>query len=156
VKVAFDTSVLVPALTPALPAHADAYPWVRAAQQGRVQGVMSWHAYAETWAVLTRLPIRPAPTPAAARDSLASLRKAIRRLPLDERAYVDAVARCVERGLRSGAIFDALHVVCAERARADVIVTANVEDFERLVMSSGLRVLSSAASPDDVAKRTRR
>ena len=47
-KVAFDTSVLVPALTPALPAHAHAYAWVRAAVDGRLQGVMSWHAFAES------------------------------------------------------------------------------------------------------------
>ena len=117
---------------------------------------MSWHAFAETWAVLTRLPIKPAPTPTAASDSLASLRKAIRCLPLDERAYVAAVARCVDRGLRSGAIFDALHVVCAERARADVIVTANVSDFERLVVSGGPRVVSCATSPEDAARRPRR
>jgi predicted nucleic acid-binding protein len=156
VKVAFDTSVLVPALTPALPAHAAAYAWVRAAAEGRLQGVMSWHAFAESWAVLTRLPIRPAPSPATARDSLASLRKAIRRLPLDGSAYDAAVDRCVERGLRSGSVFDALHVVCAERAGADLIVTNDVEDFERLVVAGGLRVVACDTPPETIAKRFRR
>jgi predicted nucleic acid-binding protein len=154
-KVAFDTSVLVPALTPALPAHAAAYAWVRAAADGRLQGVMSWHALAETWAVLTRLPIKPAPSPAAARDSLASLRKAIRRLPLDGGAYEAAVARCIDRGLRSGVVFDALHVICAERADVHVIVTADVGDFEQLVVSGSPRVVSCDASPDATARRVR-
>jgi predicted nucleic acid-binding protein len=156
VKVAFDTSVLVPALIPALPAHAAAYAWVRAAAEGRVQGVMSWHAFAESWAVLTRLPIRPAPSAATARDSLASLRKAIRRLPLDGADYEAAIDRCVDRGLRSGAVFDALHVLCAERAGADLIVTNDVEDFERLVVAGGLRVIACDTPPETIARRRRR
>lgn len=151
-KVAFDTSVLVPALAPALPAHAAAYAWIRAAMDGTLQGVMSWHAFAETWAVLTRLPIKPAPSPAAARDSLTSLRSTIHRLPLDGRAYDAAVARCVDLGLRSGAVFDALHVISAERAGADVIVTADVDDFERLLVSGSPRVVSCAASPEATAR----
>jgi predicted nucleic acid-binding protein len=155
-KVAFDTSVLVPALVPALPAHASAYTWVRAALDGRIHGVMSGHAFAESWAVLTRLPIRPVPTPAAARDSLASLGKAIERRPLDGRAYDAAIARCIDRGLRSGAVFDALHVISAERARAELIVTADVDDFERLVISGSLRVVSCDHSPEAIAGRVRR
>jgi predicted nucleic acid-binding protein len=154
-KVAFDTSVLVPALVPALPAHGAAYAWVRATQEGRLQGIMSWHAFAEAWAVLTRLPIKPSPTPAAARDSLDSLRKAIRHLSLDQGAYKAAVARCVDRGLRSGAVFDALHVICAERAGADLLVTADVDDFERLVISGGPRVVSCEALPEAAMKRVR-
>ncbi len=154
-KVAFDTSVLVPALTPALPAHTAAYGWVRAALDGRVRGVMSWHAVAETWAVLTRLPIKPVPSPSAARDSLASLRTVIHCLPLDARIYDAAVARCVDRGLRSGAVFDALHVICAERARADVLVTTDMADFERLVRSGGPRIVSCDTSPEATARRLR-
>ncbi|HYC55253.1 MAG TPA: PIN domain-containing protein [Candidatus Binatia bacterium] len=155
-KVAFDTSVLVPALIPALPAHADSYSWVCAAVDGRIDGVMSWHAFAETWAVLTRLPMQPAPTPASARAALESLRKAIRRIPVDGATYDAAVARCIERGLRSGAIFDALHVICAEKAGANVIVTADVSDFERLVGADGPAVVAASTAPEAVAKRRRR
>jgi predicted nucleic acid-binding protein len=156
VKVAFDTSVLVPALTPALPEHAAAYAWVRAAAERRLQGVTSWHAFAESWAVLTRLPIRPPPSPAVARASLASLAKAIRRLPLDGATYEAAIDRCVERGLRSGAVFDALHVVAAERAGADVLVTNDVDDFERLVVAGSPRIVACEQDPATVAKRVRR
>jgi predicted nucleic acid-binding protein len=156
VRVAFDTSVLVAALAPALPAHASAYAWVRAALGRRIEGFMSWHAFAETWAVLTRLPITPAPTPATARDSLASLRKFVRCRPLDASAYEAAVMRCVERGLRSGAIFDALHVVCAERGKADVLVTADVADFQRLADGDALRIVSHDVPPESITSKTRR
>lgn len=156
-KVAFDTSVLVPALVPPLPDHDAAYAWVRAAQEGRFDGIMSWHAFAETWSVLTRIPnLRPAPTPAAARESLASLEKVIRRRPLGAAAYQAAVDRCVERGLRSGAIFDALHLICAENEGADVLVTANLDHFERLAVTGGPRIVSPAASVESVAKADRK
>jgi predicted nucleic acid-binding protein len=142
VKVLFDTSVLVPALTPALPGHAAAYRWLSAAVTGRIEGIMSLHAFAEAWSVLTRLPIKPAPTPEAVGESLASLEHAIERRPLDGRAYLAASRRCAERGLRSGAIFEALHLICAERARADAIVTENVQHFERLREETSPRIIS--------------
>jgi predicted nucleic acid-binding protein len=142
VKVLFDTSVLVPALTPALPCHAAAYRWLSAAVSGRIEGIMSWHAFAEAWSVLTRLPIKPALAPAAVQESLASLENVIERRALDGRAYLAASRRCAERGLRSGAIFDALHLICAERARADAIVTENVQYFERLREEASPRIIS--------------
>lgn len=141
-KALFDTSVLVPALTPSLPGHAPAYTWLAAAIEGRIKAIMSWHAFAEAWSVLTRLPLKPPVSPAAVEESLSSLEKVVQRRPLDGRAYLTASRRCAERGLRSGAIFDALHLVCAERERADAVVTANVKDFERLLTPSSPRIIS--------------
>jgi predicted nucleic acid-binding protein len=146
-KVAFDTSVLVPALVPALPGHAAAYAWISAAADGRIDGIMSWHAFAEAWAVLTRIPnIRPAPTPGTARDSLMSLEKIIRRRPVDARTYEAAVDLCVDKGLRSGAIFDALHLICARREQADGFVTGNLRDFQRLAGDADPRIVSTETS----------
>jgi predicted nucleic acid-binding protein len=53
-------------------------------------------------------------------------------------------------------VFDALHVACAERAGADLIVTNDVDDFERLVVAGGLRVVACDASPETIARRFRR
>jgi hypothetical protein len=41
-------------------------------------------------------------------------------------------------GLRSGAIFDALHLVAAERAEVDALLTFNLKDFLRF--SPSIRV----------------
>jgi len=153
-KVAFDTSVIVPALMPALPEHARAYLWLRAARAGRFEATMSWHAFAEAWSVLTRIPVRPLPTAAAARDSLASIEKVIRPRALDASAYRTAAQRCVDQGLRSGAIFDALHLVSAERERAEVFVTANVGDFQRLVTADSPRVVGLDTGPDAALRRS--
>jgi len=155
-KIAFDTSVVVPALTPALPEHARAYPWLRAARERRIEATMSWHAFAEVWSVLTRIPVRPAPTPGAARESLASIEKVIRPRPLDASAYHAALQRCVDLGLRSGAMFDALHLVSAERERAEVFVTANVADFARLATDGGPRIVGLDTPLDAVVGRARR
>jgi predicted nucleic acid-binding protein len=155
-KVAFDTSVIVPALMPALPEHERAYPWLRAAHDRRIEATMSWHAFAEVWSVLTRIPVRPTPTGALARDSLASIEKVIRPRPLDTAAYRAATERCVEQGLRSGAIFDALHLVSAESERADVFVTANVADFERLITKASPRIVGLDVALESVVRRSRK
>jgi predicted nucleic acid-binding protein len=153
-KVAFDTSVIVPALVPALPMHSAAYAWIRAAVEQRIEGSMSWHAFAEAWAVITRIPnLKPAPTPATARDSLSSLQKAVRRSPLGPRVYQAAVERCVERGLRSGAVFDALHLVAAERQGAQLFVTANVRHFERLASDESPRILPPDTPPEEAVRK---
>jgi predicted nucleic acid-binding protein len=59
VKVAFDTSILVPAVVAGHRHHARAQCWLRAVETGRLEGTASWHAMSETWSVLTRLSVRP-------------------------------------------------------------------------------------------------
>lgn len=46
--------------------------------------------------------------------------------------YRDALDRCTSKGLRSGAIFDAVHLATAEAAGAEALVTFNERDFVRL------------------------
>lgn len=53
--------------------------------------------------------------------------------------YRAALARVASLGLRSGAIYDALHVRCAERAGCHRIITSNTADFSTLV-PSGIEV----------------
>ena len=45
--------------------------------------------------------------------------------------YVAAIERCSSRSLKSGAVYDALHLVEAERAGADLMLTFNPSDFLR-------------------------
>jgi hypothetical protein len=46
--------------------------------------------------------------------------------------YADALARCAAHGLKSGVVFDALHLLDAERAGAEAFLTFNASDFLRL------------------------
>ena len=58
-----------------------------------------------------------------------------------------ATERCASRGLKSGVIYDALHLVEAERTGADVFLTFNPSDFERLAAGSKPRIVVPPAPP---------
>lgn len=130
-KVAFDTSVLVAALVSAHPSHTLAIPWLKRARRKEFHGVANVHAMSETYAVLTRLPLGPRPSPAQVWETLRAI-EGLEWTPAEPALYREAIGRCAERGLRSGAVFDALHLVAAERAQADRLLTFNIADFERL------------------------
>ena len=129
-KVALDTSVVVAGLVEDHPHHARAAYWLRARR--KVQCVASWHAYAEAWAVLTALPIEPRVTGDVAAGVLERLRRTVSFVSPRTTTYPAAVARCSARGLRSGAVYDALHLVTAEAEGSDLFLTFNVQDFARL------------------------
>jgi predicted nucleic acid-binding protein len=46
--------------------------------------------------------------------------------------YLNALQRAADRGLESGAVYDVLHVLCAEKASADELRTFNGRDFRRM------------------------
>lgn len=129
-KVAIDTSVLVAAVVAAHPKHAVARPWLAAGADR--ERIVCWHGYAETWSVLTAMPLEPRLSGESARTVLERLRRNVRFVAPTQRSYLAAAERCAARGLRSGAIFDALHLVVAEHADAEQLITFNLREFERL------------------------
>jgi predicted nucleic acid-binding protein len=143
VKAAFDTSVLVAAVVEGHPQHAAALSWVGARR--KLERVGSMHALAETWAVLTRLPMLDAPlSPGVARAVVDRLAKRIALTPPSAKLYAAALGRCEATGARSGAVFDALHLVTAEHAGVDVLLTFNLRDFERLAVATSPRIVDPA------------
>jgi predicted nucleic acid-binding protein len=151
-RVCFDTSVLVPALVAAHPLHARALCWVQAAATKEIEGVTAWHAAAETWSVLTRLPVSPHVTAGAAAQMVERLVQHVRPLAMTPALYRKAIQRCAERGAGSEAIFDALHLVAAEVSRSDVLVTLNPDDFERLAGERGPRIIVPPDPPRVTAR----
>ncbi len=131
-RLALDTSVLIAALVEPHPFHARAMPWLDEVASGRVEGECAWHALAETWAVLTRLPLEPPISPAVAAVALDRLCERVEPVESTGEVYRTALRRCADRGLRSGAIFDAIHLVTAENRQATALVTFNPGDFVRL------------------------
>lgn len=131
-KVAFDTSVLVAGLVASHPKFSLATVWLDALDSGEVEGFWTTHGLAETWSVLTRLPLESRVEPADVTSILETFAKICSPTDLLFEDYVDAASRSAEQGVRSGAIFDALHLVSAERAKVDVLLTFNESDLKRL------------------------
>jgi len=140
-KLAFDTSVLVAALVKPHRFHRRAIRWLEEVDGGRATAQCSWHAVAETWSVLTRLPLEPPVSPALAEVAVERLLTRIEPVEIDAGLYREAIRRCSRIGVRSGALFDALHLVCAESRSADGLVTFNPRDFERLRVADSPPVL---------------
>jgi predicted nucleic acid-binding protein len=133
-RVLLDTSVLVPALVPALPQHEKAAPHLESALRGETSLIISGHALAECYSSLTALPVSPAVTPGQARrlieKNVAEGAEEIVRLGGTE--YLTVLQRMTDLGLESGAVYDALHVLSAEKAAANELRTFNGKDFRRM------------------------
>lgn len=130
---AFDTSVLVAALSVAHDVHAVARSHLDEALDGQIRMVVSAHALAETYATLTVLQVRPRITPGHAwRLIEENVLRVARVVRLESDDYAAALRRMTRLGLASGAIYDALHVVAAEKADADALLTFNGRDFRRM------------------------
>ena len=129
-KVAFDTSVLVAAVLAAHRDHARALVWLSAVSAGAFDGVVSVHALGELWSVLTKLPVSPPISPRAALEAINDVLTRFEAVPLSVQIYREAIDRCTTKGLRSGAIFDALHLTIAESVGASALLTFNERDFQ--------------------------
>ena len=128
----FDTSVLVAALVDRLGSHEAAFQVFRRYTEGEHTGICSTHAVAECYATLTALPVAPRIAPEQARRLIEE--SVLRRLavsPLAADDYRTVLREVAALGLGSGAVYDALHARCAQKERADQILTYNLADFER-------------------------
>jgi predicted nucleic acid-binding protein len=147
-RVAFDTSVIL-AGSIAGHVHQDrAAAWFAAAQAGRFTAGATPHALAETWATATALPLEPPIAPALVQRMIDRFRSKVEILDLSWEDYHRAMQRCSDRGLRSGVVYDALHLVAAERWEAQVLLTFNLQDFERLATSGSPHILAPPDPPD--------
>lgn len=131
-KLAFDTSVLVAALVETHVHHPRTAPWTEAVTSGTVEAEITWHAVAETWSVLTRLPGALRLPPSTASLVIDRMLQTFRPVELSGAIYEAAFRRCAERSLGSGTVFDALHLASAEAREVDGFVTFNGADFEKL------------------------
>jgi len=146
--VAFDTSVLVASVLAHHPSHAFAWPWVEAVDQGKIEGTLAVHALAETYSVLTKVPGGLTPRDAAA--LVCRLPSIFRLSTAGTVLYTDALLRCASRGLKSGVVFDALHLLDAEQAGADIFLTFNASDFTRLAVESSPQVVVPSVPPPEI------
>lgn len=146
--VAFDTSVLVAAVIESHPLHARSRIWLHAVAKGTLKGLLCRHALAEIWSVLTRLPVTPA---LSSQEALSIVERLLENgltpIDLTHRSYDLALHRCADAGVRSGAIFDALHLVAAETAGAGLMLTFNIKDFRRVAKEVSPPILAPPDPP---------
>jgi len=88
---------------------------------------------------------------APAEQMVERLTEHIRPLAMTAVLYRQAMRRCAERGERSGAIFDALHLVAAEASQSEALITLNPADFERLAAKHGPRIIVPPDPPQITA-----
>lgn len=130
---AFGTSVLVAALSRSHEGHDVARLHLAEVLRGEDNMVVSTHAFAETYATLTVLPVRPRITPGQAQHLIRNnVQEPATIVDLDADDYMTVIGRMTELGLESGAIYDGLHVRSAEKAEADALLTFNGRDFRRM------------------------
>ena len=132
-KVFFDTSVLVAAVVDQLAQHERAFSCFAGLIEEGQEGVCSAHVLAECYATLTALPLARRVQPEEARTLIeTNFVERLTVLPLGVDDYRDAVRRVAALGPRSGVVYDALHLACAEQAGCDRVMTFNAKDFDRL------------------------
>jgi len=141
-KVLFDASVLVPALLPSHPMHGQAYPSLERALRGQLQIVLAAHTLAETYAVLSTLPVHPRIGPDQARHLVRQVTRAAQVVSLSAADYLGVLDAVAERGLTGGVIYDALLVQAAKKARADRLLTLDRTDFLRLWPEGESKIVS--------------
>jgi predicted nucleic acid-binding protein len=132
-KVFFDTSVLIPAMVDQLSNHARCFPTFIEYSENENEGFCSTHVLAECYSVMTTLPLRRRINPLDARQLVHDTvigRLTIIPLGIDE--YRKAIDRVSSKGLLSGIIYDALHLVAAEQVSCERIFTFNADHFRRL------------------------
>jgi len=140
-RVYFDTSVLVAGLVECHPDHARAMAWIDRVDRKEVRGVISLHGVAETWSVLTSLPLRPAIQGSTAlRLVREGLLARFEVAEADRRDYERVLEAAADREVRGGAVYDALHAAMARKARAEEILTLDLRDFRRVAPDYGSRV----------------
>lgn len=139
----FDTSVLVPALAQNHPRHAQAIGWLDAAREGRLELVLTSHALAETYSVLTSIPLKPRLSPATVWTALSvSVLNHAAFVDLGRQDYAVVIEGLVASGLGGGLIYDGLIARAAERAGVVQLVTFNTSHFEMVWPQGRDRIVS--------------
>ncbi len=132
-KVCFDTSVLVAAMVDQLANHEPAMEGFLRGLEAPRRGCCTTHALAECYATLTALPLPKRIQPLEARLMVEeNLVGRLEILEIGPDDYLEAMRRTSELGLLSGAVYDALHLVRAERAGCECLYTYNLRHFRRL------------------------
>jgi predicted nucleic acid-binding protein len=128
-KLFFDTSALVPVFYADHPDHdASAQAFLAAPKSQTFCGL---HSLGELYAVLTGLPLRPRIRGSVGAEIVRQVRERLTVVSLSEQEYVAAI-EAVQESIVGGAVHDAIIAAAAVKCGAEVLLTWNLRDFQRL------------------------
>jgi len=132
-NILLDTSVLVAAMVETHSAHETAFQCLRRMKNGEENGFAAAHSLAESFSVLTRLPVEPRISPAIALELIQNnVIDICTIVPLTAEDYKAVISHLSKRGLSGGVTYDALIVHAGIKAGVDRIITLNQKDFRRV------------------------
>ena len=137
-----DTSVVVPALLETHPSHTAASDWLRRAEIGEIDGIVSSHTLSEVYKVITGMNRRPRYTASQVMRIISD-----RVLPffdivtLEADEHIAAMEQLVRLDITGGTIYDGLIAYAAFKANAEQIVTFNQSHFRRVSAGLPLRIV---------------
>ena len=126
----FDTSVVIPALLDEHKNHEAAFHALQHCTSGENTVCCSTHTLAEFYSVVSAGRVA-AITPEDTGSLVEALVQQVSVVPLDADDYLAVIHDVAALGLKSGIIYDALHLRCAKKQGVDQILTYNLSDFER-------------------------
>ena len=130
------------------PNHDPAFYWLRKAKAKEIEGFICSHTLAESYAVLTKLPISPKISPDMAqrliRDNLLS---STRIIALTSKDYISVIDGLTGLGVSGGVIYDALIVQAAKKAKAELLLTLNIKDFKRVSPGHSIIIKTPSTLP---------
>lgn len=132
VKTLFDTSVLVSAFLANHPKHQSCTPWLHQVKTGQLQGIIATHTLAETYSVLTRLPVSPGISPMLAQQLIKENLQEFEVISLVAEDYHRVIDKMVALNLTGGPIYDALIAQSAIKTKVNQLFTLNPNHFTRL------------------------
>jgi len=132
-KILLDTSVLVAALIETHPSHQSAFRWLEQINDKTHEGFVSAHSLAELYAILTRLPVKPAISPRESQELIKfSVTNVCQIVALTAQDYDKVIEHLASLGIIGGAVYDSLIMHVASKIEVDAIITLNEKDFQRV------------------------
>ncbi len=128
-----DTSVFIAASLKDHPMHLSSFELLSRVKKEKSGRFVCSHTLAEVYATLTAYPVTPMISPVLGEkfieENILSSFQIVDLQPVD---YREAIQRVRARGLRSGAIYDALIYQAAKKSGAKKLYTWDLGDFKRL------------------------
>ncbi len=136
-KVLFDTSVLVAALVNVHQAYERSFSWLKKTKSGEIDFLVCAHTLSELYSVLTTLPVSPKITPALAHRLIKeNIESSASIVELTSDDYKRVLRSLSDSEATGGIIFDALIAQAAQKSDADILLTLNLKDFNRLSLKT--------------------